>query len=192
MKIAVTSVTYARFLATPLIAMPSLYSEVTINAPRFAGWDARVRKEEWHRWNTFLYDCDPNLPIKPGGEIFLALRRLEGEDETEFQPRVVVVQPNHCLRWISKGPGFRSEHVFELEDVCPNHLGLPLPRIFALHSPRRKRGHSPYGPPDQALRRALLPTAVVTVGCVAWAKEPGCLVSWSILGTDHGEPASMV
>ncbi|MEO1068289.1 MAG: SRPBCC domain-containing protein [Cyanobacteria bacterium J06638_6] len=100
--------------------MPSLYSEVTINAPRFAVWDALVRKEEWHRWNTFLYDCDPNRPIRPGGELFLALRRVEGEDETEFQPRVLTVQKNCCLRWIAKGPGFKSEHVFELKDVGPN------------------------------------------------------------------------
>ncbi|MGF1570190.1 MAG: SRPBCC family protein [Nodosilinea sp.] len=100
--------------------MPSLYTEITINAPRFAVWDALVRKEEWHRWNTFLYDCDPNLPIRQGGEIFLALRRLEGEDETEFQPRVLMVQPNRSLRWMSRVPGFISEHVFELEGVGPN------------------------------------------------------------------------
>ena len=100
--------------------MPSLYSEVTIDAPRFAVWDALIRKEEWHRWNTFLYDCDPSCPIRSGRDIFLALRRLEGEDETEFQPRILVVQPNRCLRWRAKVPGFRSEHVFELEDIGPN------------------------------------------------------------------------
>ncbi|MGB3137129.1 MAG: SRPBCC domain-containing protein [Nodosilinea sp.] len=100
--------------------MPSLYSEVIISAPRAAVWDALVRKEEWHRWNTFLYDCDPNLPMRQGGEIFLSLRRREGEDETEFQPRLLLVRPNYCLRWLAKGPGFRSEHVFELEDVGPN------------------------------------------------------------------------
>jgi hypothetical protein len=100
--------------------MPSLYAEITINAPRFAVWDALVRKEEWHRWNTFLFDCDPNLPIRQGAELFLALRRVEGEDETEFQPKVILLQNNRCLRWIAKVPGFRSEHIFQLEDVGPN------------------------------------------------------------------------
>jgi hypothetical protein len=139
-KIAVASVTYARFLAfgfwLPLTAMPSFYSEVTINAPRFAVWDALVRKEEWHRWNTFLYDCDPNLMIQPGGEIFLALRRREGDDETEFQPRVVVVQTNRCLRWVARGPGFKSDHTFELEDIGPNRTKyIHQERISGLLSP---------------------------------------------------------
>ncbi|XGB41000.1 MAG: SRPBCC domain-containing protein [Nodosilinea sp. LVE1205-7] len=100
--------------------MASLYSEITIDAPRFAVWNALIRKEEWYRWNTFLYDCDADRPMRQGGEIALALRRLEGEAGTEFQPRLVVVQPNHCLQWIYRGPGFSSEHVFELKDVGPN------------------------------------------------------------------------
>lgn len=100
--------------------MASLYSAITIDAPRFAVWDALIRKEEWHRWNTFLYDCDPSRPIYQGREVALALCRLEGEAGTEFQPRILVVQPNHCLQWIFRGPGFSSEHVFELQDVGPN------------------------------------------------------------------------
>jgi len=124
--------------------MPNLYTETTINAPRFAVWDALIRKEEWHRWNTFLYDCDPNLPIRLGGELFLALRRVEGEDETEFQPRVILMQDNRCLRWIAKVPGFRSEHIFQLGywpqpyQVHPPgaNFGAPLADIFTLYSQR--------------------------------------------------------
>jgi hypothetical protein len=100
--------------------MPSLYAEIDINAPRFEVWDALIHKDEWHRWNTFLYDLDPALPFRQGGEVLLSLRRVEGEEETEFQPLITMLKPDRCLRWISKAPGLRSEHVFELEDVGPN------------------------------------------------------------------------
>lgn len=100
--------------------MPSFYAEIDINAPRFEVWDALVHKEEWHRWNTFLFDVDPARQFRPGGRVLLALRRVEGEEETEFQPRITLMQPDRCLRWISKVPGLRSEHVFELEALGPN------------------------------------------------------------------------
>jgi hypothetical protein len=100
--------------------MPSFHSETTIDAPRFAVWDALVRKEEWFRWNTFLYDRDPALPIRQGKTITLALRRREGEEGTEFQARVLVLQPNHCLGWIARAPGFHCEHLFDLEEVGAN------------------------------------------------------------------------
>lgn len=100
--------------------MPTLRTEIDIDAPRFAVWDALVRKEEWHRWNTFLFDCDASRPIQQGRDIVVSLRRLEDDAETEFQPRVVVMQPNRCLCWMAKVPGLKSEHLFELEDVGKN------------------------------------------------------------------------
>ena len=95
--------------------MPSFYAEIDIDAPRFEVWEALVRKEQWSHWNTFLYDGDPSLPFQQGREVLLALRRNHNEDETEFQPRVTLLRPDRCLRWISKVPGLCSEHVFELE-----------------------------------------------------------------------------
>ena len=65
--------------------MPSLYAEIDINAPQSVVWEALLRKDQWRYWNTFLYDCDPGLRITRGGEIFLAMQRLEGDEETEFQ-----------------------------------------------------------------------------------------------------------
>lgn len=100
--------------------MVSLYAEIDINAPRFEVWDALIRKDQWYRWNTFLYDIDASLPFQQGREVLLALQRIEGEEDTEFQPTVTLVQPNCCLRWISKVPGLRSEHIFELEDIGAN------------------------------------------------------------------------
>ncbi|HEY9763851.1 MAG TPA: SRPBCC domain-containing protein [Trichocoleus sp.] len=100
--------------------MPSFYAEIDINAPRFEVWDALIHKEEWHRWNTFLYDVDAKTPFRQGREVLLSLRRLEGEDKNEFQPTITLIQPERCLRLISKVPGLKTEHVFELEDLGPN------------------------------------------------------------------------
>lgn len=100
--------------------MSSLYTEIDIEAPRTSVWDALIHKEEWRRWNTFLFDCDPRLPFAQGRDVFLALCRLEGEDETEFQPKVLLLHPEVCLQWKTKVPGLVSEHIFELEDIGPN------------------------------------------------------------------------
>ena len=100
--------------------MPTLYTEIEINAPRHLVWEALIRKDEWRRWNTFLFDADPALPIRQGQEIFLFMRRLEEDESTDFEPLVTLVQPQACLRWVAQMPGFKSEQVFELQDLGSN------------------------------------------------------------------------
>jgi len=97
--------------------MPSIYTAVEIDAPRRLVWRVLYHKESWMYWNTFLYDCDPTRLFITGKEVYLSLRRVPGEATTEFQPRVTLVQPNICLQWISKIPGFANEHLFELQDI---------------------------------------------------------------------------
>lgn len=99
--------------------MPTLYTEIEINVARSMVWEAIIQKDEWRRWNTFLFDGDPALPIRQGQEIFLSARRLEDDEPTDFEPLVTLVQPPTCLRWITRMPGFRSEQVFELQDLGP-------------------------------------------------------------------------
>ena len=99
--------------------MPTLYAEIEINAPQSVVWDALVRKDQWRFWNTFLYDCDPGLPMQRGGEIFLSMQRLEGDEETEFQPLITMMRSPHVMRWVSTIPGLRSEHMFELRETVP-------------------------------------------------------------------------
>lgn len=116
--------------------MPSFYTEIDINASREAVWDALIHKEEWYRWNTFLYDMDPKLPFRQGRQVLLSLRRLEGEEETEFQPVVTLLQPNRCLRWLAKAPGLKTEHLFELADLGPNRTQyIHQERISGVFSP---------------------------------------------------------
>ena len=97
--------------------MPSLYTEIEINAPRSRVWQVLLRKEQWKYWNTFLYDCDPSQPFQMGGEVFLSVRRVQADEEIEFQPAITLIQPEVCLKWVASIPGFQNEHVFELLDV---------------------------------------------------------------------------
>ena len=97
--------------------MKSLYVEIEINAPKQLVWQALFQKQEWHHWNTFLFDGEPTQPFKQGQEVILSLRRLPNEEETEFEPLVTLVQPGVCLSWVSQIPGFRNEYVFELQEI---------------------------------------------------------------------------
>ncbi|MDB9529466.1 SRPBCC domain-containing protein [Oscillatoria sp. CS-180] len=99
--------------------MPTLRTEIEINAPRSVVWEALIRKDEWRRWNTFLFDGDPALRICQGQEIFLSVRRLEDDEFTDIEPLITLVQPQVCLRWVARTPGFRSESSFELQDLSP-------------------------------------------------------------------------
>ncbi len=100
--------------------MPSLYTEIEIDAPKTQVWRILFQKDRWKYWNTFLYDCDPDRPFIQGQETILSLCRVSGEEPIEFQPIVTLVQPDVCLQWVSTIPGFRNEHVFELQDIGKN------------------------------------------------------------------------
>jgi hypothetical protein len=97
--------------------MRTLYAEIEINAPRSAIWSALIRKQDWLKWNTFLYDRNSDLPFAQGRTVQLSLKRLREETETEFEPRITLLQPEVCLRWFYSAPGYRSQHVFELQDI---------------------------------------------------------------------------
>lgn len=97
--------------------MPTLYTTIEINASKRRVWLALVQKENWRYWNTFLYDCDPRQPLRQGQEILLALRRVPGDEDTEFQPVITLLQPEVCLKWSASIPGLVSEHVFELQAI---------------------------------------------------------------------------
>ncbi|HEY9887794.1 MAG TPA: SRPBCC domain-containing protein [Candidatus Obscuribacterales bacterium] len=99
--------------------MPTLRTQIEINAPRAVVWATLTQKHEWRRWNTFLFDNDPALPLRQGHEIFLSVRRLEDDEPTDFEPLITLVQSPVCLRWVAKMPGFKSEHSFELQDLSP-------------------------------------------------------------------------
>ncbi|MEL6813657.1 MAG: hypothetical protein AAFP03_02445 [Cyanobacteria bacterium J06598_3] len=99
--------------------MPTLYAEIDINAPQSVVWEALIRKDQWRFWNTFFYDCDPGLTIARGNEIFLAMQRLEGDEETELQPVITMMRAPYVMKWVSTIPGLRSEHVFELRETMP-------------------------------------------------------------------------
>jgi len=100
--------------------MASLYAEIEINAPKQRVWQVLFHKERWQNWNTFLFDRDSTQPFKLGQEVFLSLKRISNEEETEFQPLITLLQPGICLSWVSAIPGFRNEYIFELQDIGLN------------------------------------------------------------------------
>jgi hypothetical protein len=97
--------------------MPILYTEITIDAPCLRVWQTLNQKDRWLYWNTFLYDCSPNQYLGLGKSVLLSVRRREGEPETEFDAFVTLMQPQICLRWVTKIPGFRHEQTFELQEI---------------------------------------------------------------------------
>lgn len=97
--------------------MPSIYADIEINAPKAVVWKALIHKETWLRWNTFLYDRAPDQPFQRGQTVPLSLKRLSDETETEFDAQITLMQPEACLKWLASAPGFRAEHVFELQEI---------------------------------------------------------------------------
>jgi hypothetical protein len=97
--------------------MPSLYTETIINAPIEQVWRTLSDKEGWMYWNTYLYDCSFRLPIVENRDIVLALRRVPGDEPIEFQARIQIYQPPHCLSWVASIPGFKNKTTFELQDM---------------------------------------------------------------------------
>ncbi len=97
--------------------MPSLYTETEINASKKQVWQALYHKERWLKWNSFLFDANSSLTFTEGQEIFLSLRRVPGEEKTEYQALVTLVQPGFCLSWVSSIIGFRTECIFELQEI---------------------------------------------------------------------------
>jgi hypothetical protein len=100
--------------------MPSIYAEIEINAARSIVWRSLVQKQDWLKWNTFLYDRAPDQPFARGQSIPLSLKRLSDEAETEFQALITLIQPDVCLKWVAAAPGFQAEHVFELQEIGLN------------------------------------------------------------------------
>jgi hypothetical protein len=97
--------------------MKSLYTAIEINAPKSQVWQTLVNKARWKYWNTFLFDANPSQRLALGQPVSLSLRRFPENEETEFQPRIILFQPETCLRWVAKFPGFSQQYTFELQDI---------------------------------------------------------------------------
>ena len=111
--------------------MPTLYAEIDINAPQSVVWEALMRKDQWRYWNTFLYDCEPGIPVARGNELFLAMQRLEGDEETEIQPLITVLRPPSLMKWTASIPGLKTDHTFELQERMPGRTRYLHREIFS-------------------------------------------------------------
>jgi len=102
------------------LSMPTLYTEIVIEAPRQAVWESLVYKDRWRFWNTFLYDCSPRAGFVPGKEVLLAVRRVPGDEPIEFRAKVRHVMDGYAVQWRAVIPGFTSEVSMELQEVGPD------------------------------------------------------------------------
>ncbi len=53
--------------------MPTLYTEIEINASISKVWRVLFHKENWVKWNTFLFDRDSTKAFKQGEKVMLSL-----------------------------------------------------------------------------------------------------------------------
>ncbi|MGF1512653.1 MAG: SRPBCC domain-containing protein [Elainellaceae cyanobacterium] len=110
------SVIADQIFCSPNWTMPYLHTTIDIRAARAQVWEALVEKRLWCQWNTFLYDKTPAVPFSLNASVKLAMRRVPQETRTQFEARIVHLQPEACLRWVAIAPGYRSEHQFDLEE----------------------------------------------------------------------------
>lgn len=59
--------------------MPSLHTEIEIDAPKYKVWRVLFHKEHWVKWNSFLCDRDASVPFKPDQEVMLSVLRSYAE-----------------------------------------------------------------------------------------------------------------
>ncbi|NER00442.1 MAG: SRPBCC domain-containing protein [Cyanothece sp. SIO2G6] len=98
--------------------MPTLHVELDLDVPRSFVWEALCRNDQWHQWNSFLFDRNPNQTFTLGHSLVLSLQRLPSEPETRFQAVVTHMEADTRLQWIAIAPGYRSKHTFELYDIA--------------------------------------------------------------------------
>lgn len=111
--------------------MPSLYTEIEMNGTRDRAWNALIHKERWQEWNSFLFDRSPDREFQINRSVILAVQRLKGEPDTEFEAIVTVLQPNVCLQWRAIAPGYKNEHSLELQDVGWQRIKFTYRQTFS-------------------------------------------------------------
>jgi hypothetical protein len=97
--------------------MKELKTEIEIDAPPNAVWQVLTDFASFPSWNPFIREARGELTV--GGRLFV---RLEppGARGMVFQPRVLVRDDAHELRWLGKlgiRGLFDGEHIFSLEPL---------------------------------------------------------------------------
>ncbi len=93
----------------------SIQTEITIDAPAEAVWQALTQSEDISSWNPFVKKLDGTIAV---GETLAVTIQQPNGSAMDFAPTVLVADENRELRWVGR-LGFKGifdgEHYYVLE-----------------------------------------------------------------------------
>lgn len=99
------------------IAGPSITTEIEIEAPTSAVWEALTDTEAYGDWNPFVRRITGDLDV--GNRLDVTIG-ADGNTSMDFTPKVLVAEENTELRWVGRlgvRGIFDGEHYFVLEET---------------------------------------------------------------------------
>jgi len=94
-----------------------LQTTIDLDAPAAQVWQVLTAGAAYPEWNPFIRSLTGRLAV--GEQLTTVVRDADGKERT-FTPRVLTVEPNRELRWLSRigfGGVFDGEHVFQLTEL---------------------------------------------------------------------------
>ncbi|MFC9690554.1 SRPBCC family protein [Kribbella sp. NPDC056951] len=90
---------------------------IDLDAPLAEVWRVLTDSAAYPAWNPFILSLTGELTV--GSTVTTRIRDAEGKERT-FTPKVLVVDPNRELTWLSRigfGGLFDGKHLFRLEEL---------------------------------------------------------------------------
>jgi len=94
-----------------------LQTTIDLDAPAAQVWQVLTAGAAYPEWNPFIRSLTGRLAV--GEQLTTVVRDADGKERT-FTPRVLTVEPNRELRWLSRigfGGVLVGEHVFQLTEL---------------------------------------------------------------------------
>lgn len=155
----------AAYVAWSTTAAFTLRSSIDIPAQPQQVWAVLANNAEYPSWNPFITASHGNL--REGERLHNVLRDAHGDMMT-FEPILLIVRPDHELRWIGHlgVPGIvDGEHRFVIEQGAPGVIRLTQQEDFRgilvpfLHGYFTSRIEPQFGAMNEALARRVADTA---------------------------------
>lgn len=90
---------------------------IDLDAPAPSVWRVLTDNAAYPEWNPFILELTGELAV--GSTVTTRIRDANGKERT-FTPKVLVVEPNRELTWLSRigfGGLFDGKHTYRLEDL---------------------------------------------------------------------------
>ncbi|MFB6719092.1 SRPBCC family protein [Kribbella sp. NPDC056345] len=95
----------------------ALRTTIDLDASPTEIWRVLTDNAAYSEWNPFIFSLTGELTA--GSTVTTRIRDTEGKERT-FTPKVLVVEPNRELTWLSRvgfGGLFDGKHTYRLEDL---------------------------------------------------------------------------